>query len=826
MAIRTPPAALPRALLSLALLCLACAALRAAEPAASPREVIAIDAGWRFRLGDDPAARQPAFDDAGWRTLDVPHDWSIEGPLTAPPEGDPNGGFFTHGIGWYRKGFALPAAAGRKVVVEFDGVYMNSEVWINGHFLGRRPYGFVGFRYDLTDFLKTDGSQNVLAVRVDDSLEPSVRWYAGSGIYRHVRLIVTGYTHFHLDGGVSVTTPEVTPEQAIVQAAVVIDANFFTEQERQAWQKDAWHAHPAKREVALLCSVLAPDGTVAASTESRLTLESMRPGQRATQWIPVAKPRLWSDRTPELYRLRATLKLDGATLDETVTTFGIRQLVFDPDRGLFVNGRSTKLRGVCVHQDAGSFGNAVPAEVWAWRLARLKEMGCNAVRTSHHPFAPEFYDLCDRIGLYVFDEAFDEWTRDWTYNPTEDTRGKSLYGYHLYFNQWHDADLRAMLRRDRNHPCVVLYSIGNEIPNQLEDGGAKVARELVAVCHEEDPTRPATSACDQSHVSSRNGFMDALDIAGYNYIDRLYGERTYAPERERFPHRLCLGTETSNKTANWLGVRDNDYVIGEFIWTGIDYLGESHSFPRRGSGSGYLDLAGGRKPEYFHRAAFWSDAPVLQISVLSGEKPELDWRPPPSFFRWNWPEGAQLVVRAATNCDEAELFLNGRSLGRHGVSRDACSSDWTVPYAPGVLSAVGYKEGKRAAEQELRTAGKPERLRIARQAKPLPGDIELYEITVVDGHGIEVADATSEVTVSVEGDGRLIGLDTGDLSYGGLFKVATRVAYQGRLLATVQRTAPWGGMNVGAHSPGMPGEVVAEPMTKDGVRVSYRQEGN
>ena len=308
-----------------------------------------------------------------------------------------------------------------------------------------------------------------------------------------------------------------------------------------------------------------------------------------------------------------------------------------------------------------------------------------------------------------------------------------------------------MLRRDRNHPCVVLYSIGNEIPNQLEDGGAKVARELVAVCHEEDPTRPATSACDQSHVSSRNGFMDALDIAGYNYIDRLYGEKTYAPERERFPHRLCLGTETSNKADNWLGVRDNDYVIGEFIWTGIDYLGEAHGFPRRGSGSGYLDLAGGRKPEYFHRAAFWSDAPVLQLFVLSGEKPELDWRPPPSFFRWNWPEGAQLVVRAATNCDEAELFLNGRSLGRHGVSRDACSSDWTVPFAPGVLSAIGYRDGKRVAEQELRTAGKPERLRIDRQAKPLPGDIELYEITVVDGHGIEVADATSEVTVECRG---------------------------------------------------------------------------
>ena len=826
MAHRIPPPAPLCALRFAALALLACAPLFAADPAPGPRERIPLDAGWRFRLGDDPAARQPAFDDSGWRTLDLPHDWSIELPLSPPPEGEPNGGFFAHGIGWYRKSFARPAEAGRKVVVEFDGVYMNSEVWINGQFLGRRPYGFVGFRYDLTDYLRTDGSPNVLAVRVDDSLEPSLRWYAGSGIYRHVRLIGTGYTHFHLDGGVSVTTPEVSPEQAVVQSAMTIDAHFLTEGERQAWLKDSWHAHPAKREVTVLSTVLAPDGTVAAGTESTLALESLHPGQRVTQWVTVPKPRLWSDAAPELYRLRSTLRMDGETLDETVTTFGIRQLVFDPDRGLFVNGRPTKLNGLCLHQDAGSFGNAVPEAVWAFRLARLKEMGCNAIRTSHHPFAPEFYDLCDRLGLYVFDEAFDEWTRDWTYNPTEDTRGKSLYGYHLYFNQWHDADLRAMMRRDRNHPCVVLYSIGNEIPNQLEDGGAKIARELVAICHEEDPTRPATSACDQSHVSSRNGFMDALDIAGYNYIDRLYGDKTYAPERERFPHRLCLGTETGNMAYNWLGVRDNAYVIGEFIWTGVDYLGEAHGFPRRGSGSGFLDLAGGRKPEFYQRCAYWRSDPVLQLFCLSGEKPEFVWRPAPAFLKWNWPDGAPIHVRVATNCDEAELFLNGRSLGRHAVPRDVCSSDWTVPYESGVLSATGYRAGKQVSEQKLQTAGKPARLQVERQAKPLPGDIELYEITVVDDHGVAVTDASPEVTVEVAGDGRLIGLDTGDLSYGGRFKTATRAAFQGRLLAAVQRIAPWGSMNVGAGSQGMAGSVVAEPMTKDGVKVSYRPDGN
>jgi len=786
--------------------------LSAAEPApaaTAPREVIPFDAGWRFQLGDDAAAKEPAFDDAGWRALDLPHDWSIEGAFVAPPEGDKDTGYFRHGIGWYRKSFTLPpATAGQKIVVEFDGVYMNSDVWINGQLLGRRPYGFIGFRYDLTQFLKTDGTPNVLAVRVDDSAEPALRWYAGAGIYRHVRLIATGYTHFRLDGGVRVTTPQVSADAAIVETDVVIDANFFTEEERQAWLKDAWKVKPVRRELVLRSSVLAPDGAEIASTASTLTLTSMRSGQRASQWLTVPQPRLWSDRTPELYRVRCTLSLDGRALDETTTTFGIRQLTFDPDRGLLVNGQPTKLKGVCLHQDAGSFGNAVPAGVWAWRLARLKEMGCNAIRPSHHPFAPDFYDLCDQLGLYVFDEAFDEWTRDWTHNYTENTRGKSKYGYHLYFPQWHETDLRAMLRRDRNHPSVVLYSIGNEIPDQFNDDGWKLARELVAICHEEDPTRLATSACDQSHVSSRNGFMDQLDLGGYNYIDRLYAEKTYAPEHERFPHRLMLGTETSNQVHNWLGVRDHDYVIGEFIWTGIDYLGESHAFPRRGATAGFLDLAGGKKAEFFRRAAYWREDPVLQLSVLTGEKPDREWRAAPALLKWNWPAGAPLTVRAVTNCDEVELFLNDHSLGRHAVSHDVYASDWTVSYAPGVLSAVAYRSGQKAAASELRTAGAAARVQITPLAVPVAGDLALYEITLVDAAGLTIADATPAVTVQVDGAGRLIGLDTGDLDYGGLFKVGVRNAYQGRLLATVERTAPTGEFRLSVTTPGLPPTVL------------------
>ena len=791
---------------------LAAAALRAAAPAPSARETIPLDKEWRFHPGDDPEAKAPAFDDSGWRVLDVPHDWSIEGAFTAPPDGGPETGFFPHGIGWYRKSFTLgPEASARKVVVEFDGVYMNSEVWINGQFLGRRPYGFIGFRYDLTNFLTTDGTPNVLAVRVDDSAEPALRWYAGAGIYRHVRLIETGYTHFRLEGGIRVTTPQVTAQQAVVQVDAIIDAHFFTEEERQAWIRDSWHVKPVTRELVLRSSVIDPDGAVVASTESGVTLQSMHAGRHATQWVAVPKPRLWCDRTPDLYELHNTLSLGGRTLDETTTTFGIRQLVFDNDRGLLVNGQPVKLKGVCLHQEAGSFGNAVPLAIWAWRLSELKAMGCNALRTSHHPFAPEFYDLCDRLGLYVFDEAFDEWNRDWSYNFTDNPSGKSKFGYHLYFDQWHEADLRGMLRRDRNHPSVVLYSIGNEIPNQLDDDGWKLAKALVGICHEEDPTRPATSACDQSHISSRNGFMDQLDLAGYNYIDRLYGDKTYAPERERFPHRLCLGTETSNQVHNWLGVRDHDYVIGEFIWTGIDYLGESHVFPRRGNNSGFLDLACGRKPEFFRRSAYWRDTPIVQLTVLTGEKSGLPARPEAALLKWNWPAGASLTVRVVSNCDEVELFLNNRSLGRHAVSRDLFASDWVVSYAPGVLSAVAYRAGQKVATSELRTAGDPARIKITPLAVPVASDLTLFEITLVDAAGQTATEATPAVTVRVDGGGKLVGLDTGDLDYGGLFKTASRNAYLGRLLATVQRISAAGDSRVTVTAPGLPPAVASLP---------------
>ncbi len=769
----------------------------------NPRKVFTFDNGWRFWLGDDPAAKRPDFDDTHWRTLSLPHDWSIEGPVNPPPDGDNNGGYFTHGIGWYRKHFISPVDTLKKVVIEFDAIFMNSDVWINGQFLGRKPYGFIGFRYDLTEYLKKDGSPNVIAVRVDDSAEPSLRWYAGSGIYRHVRLITTGYTHFRLDGGIKITTPEITSDKALVRADYIIDPNFFTDQELQAWTKDPWKVKPQKLNITLRSSVLSSRDETIANTESMITLESMHPGQHVTQMVNLPNPHLWSDKTPDLYKLRSTLMLNGHVLDETVTTFGVRKLEYNPDLGLLVNGQSVKLKGVCLHQDAGSFGNAVPTAIWAYRLGLLKEMGCNAVRTSHHPFSPEFYDLCDNLGIYVFDEAFDEWTRDWTLDFTENTRGKSKFGYHLYFNQWYETDLRAMLRRDRNHPSVILYSIGNEVPDQFNDDGWKLAKKLIAICHDEDSTRPATSACDQSFVSSRNGFMDQLDIAGYNYIDRLYGDSTYAPDHKRFPHRLCLGTEVSSMVHNWLGVRDNDYVIGDFIWTGIDYLGETGKLPERGSFAGFIDLAGGKKASYYQRAAYWREDPVLQIFVLTGEKPKYEWRSAPASLKWNWPEKSKVTVRAATNCEEVELFLNNHSLGRKTISHNIYFNDWIVDYKQGEIMAVGYIKGHKVSTSKLQTTNIAAKLKIMPVKLPFSRDLEIFEIKVNDKAGLNVTDANNPITVKVEGEGQLIGLDNGELKYVGPYKTDTRNAYQGRLLVTIQRTSTSGEIHVIATAPGL-----------------------
>ncbi len=755
----------------------------------SGRIIEPFDNGWKFQLGDDSQFKKNNFDDSGWRKLNVPHDWSIEGPYNPPPAGENNGGYFTHGIAWYRKNFKTPSDTLKKMVIEFDGVYMNSEVWINGQFLGSRPNGFVSFRYDITDYLKKNGDDNIIAVRVNDAEEPSLRWYAGAGIYRHVRLISTEFTHFKLDGGIYITTPMVSADSALINVNYNIDANFLTRQEYLIWYNNHSIIHHRSYCFTLTSSIIDSNGVVVTSLEDKIPLKNMQSGQKVNQQISLKNPLLWSDITPNLYKLKSTLTLDGKLIDEVTTQFGIRILKFDKDEGFFVNNKSVKLKGVCLHQDAGSFGNAVPIEIWAYRFSLLKQMGCNAVRTSHHPFAPEFYDLCDKMGLYVFDEAFDEWTRDWTYNFTENNRGKIPNGYHLYFDQWYKTDLKSMINRNRNHPSIILYSIGNEIPEQFNEDGWKIVKDLTSIVHNSDPTRPVTSGCNYSNEASKNGFMEQLDIFGYNYIDLINGDSTYTPERKRFPNKVLLGSETNHDLHYWLAVRDNRFIIGDFIWTGFDYLGEAKRAPLRGSTYGELDLSGGKKTGFYQRSAYWNSNPTLQLFTSPTPNINVDYKFPSIGMIWNYKLHQLVGIRASTNCEEVELFLNDKSLGRKKVSRNLYYSDWKTKFKQGTLKAVGYVSGKTVAKSILSTTNHPYKLKLVKVKNELHTDINIYEIFVTDANGLSINDAKVLVTVDVSGSGELIGLDSGELNYTGYFKTNARNTYNGRLLAVVKTTS-------------------------------------
>jgi beta-galactosidase len=758
-----------------------------AIPTTQVRQKASINKDWKFTQSDNPQFRDSAYNDASWRMLNLPHDWSIEGEIDKSIGG--SGGFFPIGIGWYRKTFNLPESMkDKQLILQFDGIYMNSEVWINGQFLGRHPYGFTTLQYDLTEFIKSDkGEINTIAVRVDNSVKESTRWYTGSGIYRNAWLIATNFVHFNNYKGVYVTTPDATTEKATVNVNYDFASNFFSSEAMKQWKKNVYAKQvEVTKKLILRSTIVDKNGVEIAKTESEMECGQFEASHLLNQKIEVDQPKFWSINSPIIYYLKSEIIIDGQVIDDQVTSFGIRKLEYIPNKGMFVNGKMEKLKGVCVHQDIGSFGVAVPIPVWYQRLMKLKEMGCNAVRTSHHPFAPEFYDLCDSIGLYVMDEFFDEWTRGWPYNYTENNQGKAPNGYHLYFDQWSETDLKAMLQRDRNHPSVVMYSIGNEIPDQKNAEGYKIAQKLVAICHVEDNTRPFTSGCDQYMEATKNGFMDALDISGYNYIDRHFKEEMYGPEHAKRPDKLCIGTETNKTTRNFIAYRDNDYVIGAFIWVGLDYFGETNRYPQRGWTGGIIDIAGFEKPEFYLFKSFWSEKPTVHIVVEKKGNGKLKIE-----SKWNWNTTDSLTVNVYSNCDQVELFLNNQSLGKKVIDKNMYVGTWPVNYKAGTLTAIGYKANKKVTKNILKTAGEVARM-VAKPTKTIlmadGNDMSLIEITLVDKNGSPVYDADNTVSVNVTGNGSLAGLDTGDMFYTGVFKTNIRKAYNGKLLLTVKST--------------------------------------
>lgn len=800
-----------------ALLALVGSLAAAAEP--SPRLHLNWDDGWRFFLGDPAGADAIGFDDARWESVRLPHDWAIRGPIAQSNPGIGRMGYYPGGVGWYRKTFSLPqAAAGKRVRVTFDGVYMNADVWINGHALGRRPYGYVSFGHDLTPWLHGDGRPNLIAVRVDNSKQPSSRWYSGCGIYRHVWLTVTTGTHVEPDG-LFVTTPEATPGRATVRVATSVR-----------------HTGPVTATVTVEHFVRRQGRTIAAFPPATLPVDAG--GTIAfRQEVDFPTPDLWSPETPALYLLQTKVTADGKVVDQMETRFGIRRLEFTADQGFSLNRRNLKLKGVCLHHDAGPVGAAVPEDVLRRRLRLLQDAGCNAIRTGHAPMAREFYDLCDELGLLVLAETLDEWRVA--------KRDMATAGYNTLFADWALRDVEDAILRDRNHPSIFMWSVGNEVRELGKPEGAADARRLAELVRRIDPSRPVTSGNAFMAEGNRSGFADAFDVVGYN--DGGGGVFLYREDRRTYPERLFIGTEhphTShtrgvyhtttrmretvpghppipdlapqevfpedrnpgterpsrsssfdnsyifiNSRDSWRLTASLPYVMGEFRWTGIDYLGES-SWPSRATSSGLLDLAGFPKDHYFLYQSLWTTKPMVHLLP-----------------HWTHPgkEGVVIPVVAYSNAEEVELFQDGRSLGRQPMTLD-WQIVWHVPYRPGVLKAVAYRAGQPVAETTQRTAGAAKRLVLELDRSSMEAnhrDAVHAAVRVVDEHGVLVPRAADKITYSIRGPLKLLGTENGNVLDHTPAQSPARDAFMGLCLAIYQATGEPGQAAVTVSADGL-----------------------
>ena len=785
---------------------------------------VSLNEGWRFVKGETPGAEQPGFDDRRWRLLDLPHDWAIEGPFDRR-FGPHQGALPYHGTGWYRKSFILPASArGRHIAVEFDGAMSNSRVWINGRELGGRPYGYIGFGFDLTPHLRFDGRANVLAVRLAPE-DASSRWYPGAGIYRHVWLDVTAPVHV-ARWGTFVTTPDVDDAAAVVVVeATVLNAG----------------AEPAS--VIVENTLLDAEGReVGRATSDAQALPAGGAGTVKSQ-ASVRQPQRWDVDRPYLYRAVTTVRRGDDVLDRYVTPFGIRTFAVDSATGFSLNDRLMKLRGVCLHHDLGALGAAVNVRATERQLEIMKAMGVNAIRTSHNPPSPELLDLADRMGLLVIDEAFDMWART-----------KVPNGHGKYFDEWGERDLRDMIRRDRNHPSVLMWSIGNEILEQADPEGGAVAKRLTDICHEEDPTRPVTAGLNQYDNALRNGLADAVDIPGFNYQSRHY-ERTlkerpgwilytaesastvssrgtyHLPIEKYRKHASHQITSYDVIAPDWAYVPDFEFsvqerlpnLIGEFVWTGFDYLGEptpyfgwqephdDNDWPARSSYFGIVDLAGFPKDRYYLYQSVWTREPMVHLLP-----------------HWNWDgrERQPIPVVVYTNAEEVELLLNGSSLGRkkHGaapmtlpvgssVNETGTFASryrllWEVPYQPGTLRAVAYAKGAQVAAKEVRTAGPPARVVLQPDRATIHADgrdLSFVMVRIEDAEGNLCPLADNLVRFSVSGPGSIAGVDNGDPATFDPFQAEQRKAFNGLALVIVR------------SSRGQPGEVVVEA-TSEGLQ--------
>ena len=765
------------------------------SPAADARVTQDFDANWLFSKGDFAAAMMPVFEDSGWQRVNVPHDWSSDGPFSA--DFASGTGYAPGGIGWYRKHFRLDSNQADKVVtIEFDGVYDDSEVWINGQFVGGRPYGFSSFQLELTPFVKFGSGDNVVAVRVDHSRFADSRYYTGSGIYRNVRLVITDKLRV-AHWGVYVTTPEVEKDSADVRVETEIE-NSSADTNNFSLQSD----------------ILAPDGTIVATART----EASAPTSKIAQEFTVHNPQLWNLDDPKLYRVVSKIVSGTTTLDETTNDFGIRKFHFDADKGFSLNGTTLKLKGVCLHHDAGPLGAAVPDAVLERRLRALKEIGVNAIRTSHNPPDPALLDFCDRLGFFVMDEAFDEFTpgkNKWVAGRNAGVA--SHFGYSEIFAEWSVRDISDLVRRDRNHPSIILWSIGNEVDyandpfsdpvlgnnyqpeNPLAKNLVTCAQPLIAAVKSLDPTRPVTAALATVAMSNAAGLAQLLDAVGYNYQ-----ESRYAEDHRNFPQRIIYGSENSHQYNAWLAVRDNNYIAGQFLWTGADYLGEANEWPNRANGAGLLDLCSFKKPLAWFRQSLWSDKPMVYLCAAAGFGGRRGFGGVES---WNWPTNSTVTVQCYANCPEVTLTLNGKAVGAKKISEAVNGVlRWQIPFEPGTLKAVGSADGRELCSYALQTAGAASRVELLPDTTQLRTDgksVCQVEFRIVDANGVRVTDARPEVTFEMTGPARILGIGNGDLNSVEDCKTNTHRAFQGRGLAILQTTAASGDITLKATAPGL-----------------------
>lgn len=752
---------------------------------AQTRKTSPFDYGWQFLKGDAKNAERTDFDDAAWHKLNVPHDWSIEGAFDAKNPTGGAGGFLPSGVSWYRKHFTVAEKdKNRRIFIEFDGVMGISDVWINGIHLGQRPSGYISFSYDLTDKIKFGADNNTIAVRADTSPQPASRWYTGAGIYRHVRLVTKNTVNF-VQNGVFVTTPKIAGQQAMVNVSGEI-----LNQSNQA------------QTISMQIDILDPNGKVVASEENKAI--SVAPNQtiKSDREIIIKNPNRWHIEKGILYKVVARIRSGKKTLDDVNVAFGIREFHFDANSGFWLNGKNFKIYGACLHHDGSAFGAAVPLAVWEHRLNELRKLGVNAIRTAHNPPAPEFLDLADGMGFLVMDEMFDQWTV-----------AKNPYDYHLYFNEWSKTDVRDTARRDRNHPSIIIYSAGNEIHDTPKPEIAiPILRGLVDEFHRNDPTRPVTQALFRPNVSRDydNGLADILDVVGQNYR-----EKEILAAHKQKPSRKILGTENTNDLAQWLAMRDNPEYSGQFIWVGIDYLGETQNFPNYAFGKGWLDRTATPRPIAFQRQSWWTQKPMVYIArrVAPAEKSPTDpgyevaeqRRTQTLFSDWTPKNLAahEENVEIYSNCETVELFLNGKSLGEKSKPADDSPRNWKVDFKAGTLKAVGKNAGEIVAEYELKTVGKPAAIVLSANKTNLRNnwdDVVFVRATVVDANGVIIPNAADLINFKVTGAGIIAAVDSGDNTDTNPFRDTKRKAFQGKCFAYIKADRNAGKISVAAQS--------------------------